>query len=84
ARRYHVGLLAGALGCLAAFNLLWLQSPWGWAFLLATPLLARQARVVLRDTDPAAMRPMLERTVKAALLVNLLFIVGLVLSQRLG
>ncbi|ELZ8934490.1 1,4-dihydroxy-2-naphthoate polyprenyltransferase [Cronobacter dublinensis] len=84
ARRYQAALLAGAPGCLAAFNLLWLQSPWGWLFLLATPLLVRQARFVLRETEPAAMRPMLERTVKAALLVNLLFIVGLVLSQRLG
>ncbi|EOE6865507.1 1,4-dihydroxy-2-naphthoate polyprenyltransferase [Cronobacter dublinensis] len=84
ARRYHAALLAGAPGCLAAFNLLWLQSPCGWLFLLATPLLVRQARFVLRETEPAAMRPMLERTVKAALLVNLLFIVGLVLSQRLG
>ncbi|ELY3740305.1 1,4-dihydroxy-2-naphthoate polyprenyltransferase [Cronobacter sakazakii] len=83
ARRYHVALLAGALVCLAAFNLLWLHSLWGWLFLLATPLLARQARFVLRETEPAAMRPMLERTVKAALLVNLLFIIGLIVSQQL-
>ncbi|EIX1534163.1 1,4-dihydroxy-2-naphthoate polyprenyltransferase [Cronobacter sakazakii] len=83
ARRYHVALLVGALVCLAAFNLLWLHSLWGWLFLLATPLLARQARFVLRETEPAAMRPMLERTVKAALLVNLLFIIGLIVSQQL-
>ncbi|ELY4816883.1 1,4-dihydroxy-2-naphthoate polyprenyltransferase [Cronobacter malonaticus] len=83
ARRYHVGLLVGALVCLAVFNLLWLHSLWGWLFLLATPLLARQARFVLRETEPAAMRPMLERTVKAALLVNLLFIIGLIVSQSL-
>ncbi|ELY4035137.1 1,4-dihydroxy-2-naphthoate polyprenyltransferase [Cronobacter sakazakii] len=83
ARRYHVGLLAGALVCLAVFNLLWLHSLWGWLFLLASPLLARQARFVLRETEPAAMRPMLERTVKAALLVNLLFIIGLIVSQQL-
>ncbi|ALB61185.1 1,4-dihydroxy-2-naphthoate prenyltransferase [Cronobacter condimenti 1330] len=83
ARRYHVTLLFGALACLAVFNLLWLQNLWGWLFLLATPLLVRQARFVLRETEPAAMRPMLERTVKAALLVNLLFILGLVVSQRL-
>ncbi|EPX1400485.1 1,4-dihydroxy-2-naphthoate octaprenyltransferase, partial [Cronobacter sakazakii] len=83
ARRYHVALLVGALVCLAAFNLLWLHSLWGWLFLLASPLLARQARFVLRETEPAAMRPMLERTVKAALLVNLLFIIGLIVSQQL-
>ncbi|CCK00340.1 1,4-dihydroxy-2-naphthoate polyprenyltransferase [Cronobacter malonaticus] len=83
ARRYHVALLVGALVCLAVFNLLWLHSLWGWLFLLATPLLARQASFVLRETEPAAMRPMLERTVKAALLVNLLFIIGLIVSQSL-
>ncbi|EKK5220668.1 1,4-dihydroxy-2-naphthoate polyprenyltransferase [Cronobacter sakazakii] len=83
ARRYHVALLVGALVCLAVFNLLWLHSLWGWLFLLASPLLARQARFVLRETEPAAMRPMLERTVKAALLVNLLFIIGLIVSQQL-
>lgn len=35
----------------------------------------------MREIDPAAMRPMLERTVKAALLTNLLFVVGIFLSQ---
>ena len=45
------------------------------------PLLVRQARYVLRERDPAAMPPMLERTVKGALLTNLLFVVGLVLSK---
>ncbi|MBU5685805.1 1,4-dihydroxy-2-naphthoate polyprenyltransferase, partial [Citrobacter sp. S44_ASV_140] len=45
------------------------------------PLLFKQARYVMREMDPAAMRPMLERTVKAALLTNLLFVVGIFLSQ---
>lgn len=48
---------------------------------LAAPLLIKQARYVMREMDPAAMRPMLERTVKAALLTNLLFVVGIFLSQ---
>ena len=80
ARRYHACLLMGALACLAVFNLVWLQNLWGWLFVLAAPLLIKQARFVLREMEPVAMRPMLERTVKAALLTNLLFAVGVVLS----
>lgn len=80
ARRYHACLLMGALLCLALFNLVWLHSIWGWLFVLATPLLIKQARYVARETTPEAMRPMLERTVKAALLINLLFALGVVLS----
>ncbi|MFZ3390942.1 1,4-dihydroxy-2-naphthoate polyprenyltransferase [Buttiauxella gaviniae] len=80
ARRYHACLLMGALACLAVFNLVWLQSLWGWLFVLAAPLLIKQMRFVLREKEPVAMRPMLERTVKAALLANVLFAVGVVLS----
>ena len=71
----------GSLVCLALFNLISLQSLWGWLFILAAPLLIKQARYVMREMEPAAMRPMLERTVKAALLTNLLFVVGIFLSQ---
>lgn len=81
ARRYHAGLLVGALLCLALFNLFSLQSLWGWLFVMAAPLLIKQARFVLRELDPRAMPPMLERTVKGALLTNLLFVLGIILSQ---
>lgn len=81
ARRYHAGLLIGALLCLALFNLFSLQSLWGWLFVLAAPLLIKQARFVLRELDPRAMPPMLERTVKGALLTNLLFVLGIIISQ---
>ncbi|MBB1199300.1 1,4-dihydroxy-2-naphthoate polyprenyltransferase [Enterobacteriaceae bacterium 89] len=81
ARRYHTCLLMGSLLCLALFNLLALQSLWGWLFVLAAPLLIKQARFVLTHRDPVDMRPMLERTVKGALLTNLLFVVGIVLSR---
>lgn len=83
ARRYHACLLMGTLVCLALFNLIAVHTPWGWLFLLATPLLVKQARFVIRHPDPADMRPMLERTVKAALLTNLLFVIGIVLSHAL-
>ncbi|WP_157865618.1 1,4-dihydroxy-2-naphthoate polyprenyltransferase [[Enterobacter] lignolyticus] len=81
ARRYHACLLMGSLLCLALFNLLTLHSLWGWLFLLAAPLLVKQARFVLTHLDPTDMPPMLERTVKGALLTNLLFVVGIVLSR---
>ncbi|MGL4725959.1 MAG: 1,4-dihydroxy-2-naphthoate polyprenyltransferase [Scandinavium sp.] len=81
ARRYHTCLLMGALLCLALFNLLALHSLWGWLFILAAPLLVKQARFVLTHHDPVDMRPMLERTVKGALLTNLLFVAGIVLSR---
>ena len=54
---------------------------WGWLFILATPLLVKQARYVLRESDPLAMRPMLEKTVKGALLTNLLFVIGIIASK---
>ncbi len=81
ARRYHAVLLMGTLVCLALFNLLSLQSPWGWLFILAAPMLVRQAQYVMREHEAMAMRPMLERTVKGALLTNLLFSIGVILSQ---
>lgn len=84
ARRYHVCLLAGTLLCLALFNLFSLQSLWGWLFILAAPLLLKQARYVMNEREPVAMRPMLERTVKGALLTNVLFILGIVLSKLAG
>jgi 1,4-dihydroxy-2-naphthoate octaprenyltransferase len=84
ARRYHACLLLGALLCLALFNLLALHSAWGWLFILATPLLVKQARYVLRESDPLAMRPMLEKTVKGALLTNLLFVIGIIASKLMA
>ncbi|WP_312314538.1 1,4-dihydroxy-2-naphthoate polyprenyltransferase [Atlantibacter sp.] len=81
ARRYHAVLLMGTLVCLALFNLFSLQSPWGWLFILAAPMLVRQAQYVMREHEAMAMRPMLERTVKGALLTNLLFSIGVILSQ---
>lgn len=84
ARRYHACLLGGTLVCLALFNLISLHSVWGWLFILAAPLLLKQAHYVLTERESVAMRPMLERTVKAALLTNALFIVGIVLSTLAG
>lgn len=80
ARRYHCCLLMGALVCLALFNLTSLHSLWGWLFILATPGLMQQARYVMHEQTPVAMVPMLGRAVKGALLTNLLFVIGVILS----
>lgn len=79
ARHYHCLLLSTATLCLVGFTLLYNPHPAGWIFLLAAPLLWQQASTVLRETDPRAMRPLLEKTVKTSLLVNTLFAVGLLL-----
>lgn len=80
ARRYHSLILFAALLCCALFALLASLSVAGWLFLLAAPLLLRQARYITQQTSAIAMRPELEKTVKSALLLNLLFSLGLVLS----
>lgn len=80
ARYYHVFLLSGAIICLTLFNLLELHNLVGWLFVLTVPALYMQARFVLHETNPSGIRPMLEKTVKCALLINILFAVGLVFS----
>ncbi|MNE98408.1 1,4-dihydroxy-2-naphthoate octaprenyltransferase [compost metagenome] len=66
--------------CFALFTLLNLHSLWGWLFVLAIPFLYRHGMRVLRDPTAVGMRPMLEHMVKAALLANVLFAIGVVLS----
>lgn len=80
ARYYHALLIAAAIFCLTLFNILYLHSWAGWIFILAVPLLIKHALFVLREPTAAGMRPMLEHMVKAALLTNILFAIGLILS----
>ncbi|VTR18678.1 1,4-dihydroxy-2-naphthoate octaprenyltransferase [Serratia fonticola] len=80
ARYYHATLLIAAVVCFALFTLLNLHSLWGWLFVLAIPFLYRHGMRVLRDPTAVGMRPMLEHMVKAALLANVLFAIGVVLS----
>lgn len=80
ARRYHMLLLMAAPLCLGLFALIYLQSLAGWLFILSLPLLVKQGCYVLRETTAFSMRPMLEKTVKCALLTNILFAAGVMLS----
>ena len=80
ARYYHVGLLVGSVVCLALFALLYLKSAFGWLFVLAIHMLYKHGHYVFTHRTPQAMRPMLESMVKSALLTNVLFAIGTVLS----
>ncbi|HBO22676.1 MULTISPECIES: 1,4-dihydroxy-2-naphthoate polyprenyltransferase [unclassified Providencia] len=81
ARIYHTIIILAAILCLAFFNLLYLQGWSGWLFLLAVPMLMNHIRRVLMDPTPEGMRPMLVNMVKAALLTNVLFSIGVVMSK---
>ncbi|KMJ46217.1 1,4-dihydroxy-2-naphthoate polyprenyltransferase [Xenorhabdus khoisanae] len=80
ARYYHAALIISAMFCLITFTLQYLSSWTSWLFLLAFPLLLKHMLQVLRDPTPEGMRPKLVQMVKAALLTNVLFSIGLVLN----
>lgn len=82
ARYYHIFLLLSSLLCFFLFASSDRSVAGSWLVLLATPLLWKQIRYVLREPDALAMRPMLEKTVKMALLFNLLFAIGMCLYPR--
>ncbi|BAX54429.1 1,4-dihydroxy-2-naphthoate octaprenyltransferase [Photobacterium damselae subsp. piscicida] len=79
-RKYHLFLLAGSVLCMALFALFELHSPFGWLFILSTPLLFKHGKQVFQSTDGAALRPMMATMVKCALITNLLFAAGLILA----
>ncbi|MEQ1975626.1 1,4-dihydroxy-2-naphthoate polyprenyltransferase [Xenorhabdus sp. SGI240] len=80
ARYYHAAVLLTAMLCLITFTLLYLNNWFNWLFLLAFPLLLKHMIQVLRDPTAEGMRPRLVQMVKAALLTNILFSIGLVLN----
>ncbi|WP_413112758.1 1,4-dihydroxy-2-naphthoate polyprenyltransferase [Thaumasiovibrio sp. DFM-14] len=79
-RAYHLVLLASAMLCFALFALIELKSVYGWLFLFAAPLLLHHGRAVFTSKDGAALRPMMPVMVKCALLTNLFFAAGVVLT----
>ncbi|KLU16003.1 MULTISPECIES: 1,4-dihydroxy-2-naphthoate polyprenyltransferase [Xenorhabdus] len=80
ARYYHAAVLLTAMLCLITFTLLYLNNWFNWLFLLAFPMLLKHMIQVLRDPTAEGMRPRLVQMVKAALLTNILFSIGLVLN----
>ncbi|REF25664.1 1,4-dihydroxy-2-naphthoate prenyltransferase [Xenorhabdus cabanillasii] len=80
ARYYHAALLTGAMLCFVIFTLFYLNNWYNWLFLLSFPLLFQHMLQVLRDPTAEGMRPKLVQMVKAALLTNILFSIGLILN----
>jgi 1,4-dihydroxy-2-naphthoate octaprenyltransferase len=78
-RLYHALLLAGAVALSAAFILVDSHSPWQWLFLLATPLLLRNALSVWRLDGPE-LDPLLKQMVLATLAFTILFGTGQLLT----
>ncbi|HEK3231355.1 1,4-dihydroxy-2-naphthoate polyprenyltransferase [Proteus mirabilis] len=79
-RIYHTCVIAIAIICLIAFTLIYMHRWTAWLFLLAVPMLLLHIKRVNADLSGEAMRPLLEHMVKAALLTNILFSLGLVLE----
>jgi 1,4-dihydroxy-2-naphthoate octaprenyltransferase len=63
--------------CLALFNLISLHSLWGWLFMLAAPLLVKQARFVMRERSRRHAADAGTHG-KRRVLTNLLFVIGIV------
>lgn len=80
-RIYHCLLLGFAVICYAVFALINMLSWTGFLFLLSLPLLIKHAFFVYRSQDPMMLRPMLAQMSMIALLTNLLFSLGLLISK---
>ena len=80
ARIYHTCVIAIAIICLIVFTLIYMHRWTAWLFLLAVPMLLLHIKRVNADLSGEAMRPLLEHMVKAAMLTNILFSLGLVLE----
>lgn len=81
ARIYHAIIIIVAILCLVMFKLTYLSGWSGWLFLFAVPMLLNHLRRVVTDPTPEGMRPLLENMVKAALVTNVLFAIGVVMSK---
>ena len=62
------------------FSLFETKSLFGWLFLLSVPLLFKHGRAVYHSKNGEELRSMMATMVKCALLTNLLFALGIILS----
>ncbi|WP_434138468.1 1,4-dihydroxy-2-naphthoate polyprenyltransferase [Photobacterium leiognathi] len=79
-RKYHLFLLSASIVCLTLFALFETKSLFGWLFVLSVPLLYKHGKAVYHSKDGAELQPMMATMVKCALLTNLLFAIGIILS----
>ncbi|MDF7666662.1 1,4-dihydroxy-2-naphthoate polyprenyltransferase [Orbaceae bacterium ESL0727] len=79
-RTYHLCILLLSLALLSHFSYYYLQTIWGWLFLLLLPLFYQHARAIFCSVTAKDVAPLFLQMVKLALLTNLLYCLGIVLS----
>ncbi|QIQ20819.1 1,4-dihydroxy-2-naphthoate polyprenyltransferase [Zophobihabitans entericus] len=79
-RHYHVILLILSLILLSYFSWCYLASVWSWLFLLVTPLYLQHLYRVLTYQTPKQVPPLLYQMIRIALLTDLLYCIGIILS----
>ncbi len=79
-RQYHLVLLITAVAGFSLFAALEVQTLFSWLFLLALPLLIKHGIDTYQAPDGESIKPMMGTIVKCALITNLLFSVGIVIS----
>lgn len=79
-RIYHAILLVLAVVSYLIFAISEFQHWYSYLFLLATPLLVKHGKFVYQHKDPVELRPILGQMAGLALIVNLLFSLGIFLS----
>ena len=79
-RVYHLLLLVISLCSFSLFAYSYLQTCWSWLFMLCLPLLIRHIYAVFQFKTTKDAFPLLLQMVKLALLINLLYCLGIILS----
>lgn len=79
-RKYHAALLVLAVVSYLIFAISEFQHWYNYLFLLAVPLLVKHVKFVYQHKDPAELRPILGQMAGLALITNLLFTIGVILS----
>ena len=80
ARRYHWLLLVLGFSAAVLYVAFTYHSPWQWLFLLAAPLLLRNARAVWQRQDSLQLDPLLKQMALTTLVFTLLFGLGQILG----
>ncbi|QLB13877.1 1,4-dihydroxy-2-naphthoate polyprenyltransferase [Bisgaardia hudsonensis] len=80
ARIYHLWLLTIAALSYLVFAIIEIDYWVGFIFIVTYPLLIKQGLFVYKNTDPILLRPMLAKMSLLALLINLLFSLGLLVG----
>ena len=77
---YHLSLIISALSLLGLFAYLYLKTIWSSLFILTFPLYIQHIYAVFKFNQAKDATPLLIQMVKLALLTNLLYCLGIILS----